>query len=165
MLHEHLQISNSSSMKLFKFLHSNDSSLRLLEFKWRLTFNVVELNKRSPNEVARFWGRSMLKLNLERIVEIPEQIFLVQNFTGDLMAERPILNSYLSGVIQEWKREKSRNVKFASPLVEFCRVNTGVKLVWIPGVRFDTGVWHRCYTHLFRDRARFTRVNWTIYFK
>jgi hypothetical protein len=25
-------------------------------------------------------------------------------------------------------------------LVEFCRVNTGVKLVWIPGVRFDTGV-------------------------
>ena len=34
-------------------------------------------------------------------------------------------------------------------LVEFCRVNTGVKLVWIPGVRFDTGVLHRCYTHLF----------------
>ena len=25
-------------------------------------------------------------------------------------------------------------------LVEFCRVNTGVKLVWILGVRFDTGV-------------------------
>jgi hypothetical protein len=25
-------------------------------------------------------------------------------------------------------------------LVEFCRDNTGVKLVWIPGVRFDTSV-------------------------
>jgi hypothetical protein len=34
-------------------------------------------------------------------------------------------------------------------LVEFCRVNTGIKLVWITGVKFDTGVRHRCYTHLF----------------
>jgi hypothetical protein len=25
-------------------------------------------------------------------------------------------------------------------LVEFCRVKTGVKLVWITGVRFETGV-------------------------
>jgi hypothetical protein len=31
----------------------------------------------------------MLKLNPERAVEIPKQIILVQNFTADLMAQRP----------------------------------------------------------------------------
>jgi hypothetical protein len=31
----------------------------------------------------------MLKQNPERAVEIPEQIILVQNFTVDLMAQRP----------------------------------------------------------------------------
>ncbi len=46
-------------------------------------------NKRSPTQVVRFWGRSVLKLNPERAVEIPEQIILVQNFTADLMAQRP----------------------------------------------------------------------------
>ncbi len=35
-------------------------------------------NKQSPTQVVRFWRRSILKLNPERIVEkIPEQIFLV----------------------------------------------------------------------------------------
>ena len=46
-------------------------------------------NKRSPTQVVRFWGRSVLKLNPERAVEIPEKIILVQNFTADLMAQRP----------------------------------------------------------------------------
>ncbi len=47
------------------------------------------LNKRSPTQVVRFWGRSVMKRNPERAVQIPEQIILVQNFTADLMAQRP----------------------------------------------------------------------------
>ncbi len=46
-------------------------------------------NKRSPTQVVRFWGRSVLKLNPEKAVKNPEQIILVQNFTPDLMAQRP----------------------------------------------------------------------------
>ena len=42
----------------------------------------------------------------------------------------------------------------------FCRVNTGVKLVWITGVRFDTGVTLTCLS----DRAGFTRVRTNIFF-
>jgi hypothetical protein len=34
--------------------------------------------------------------------------------------------------------------KVIRSLVEFCRVNTGVKLVWIPGMRFDTGFTPPC---------------------
>ena len=49
----------------------------------------MSVNKRSPTQVVRFWGRSLMKLNPERAVEIPEQIILVQNFTADSMAQRP----------------------------------------------------------------------------
>ena len=48
----------------------------------------VDINKPSPTQVFRFWGRSMLKLNQERAVEIPEQIIFVLNFKVDLMAQR-----------------------------------------------------------------------------
>ncbi len=53
---------------------------------------LTVFNKRSPTQVVQkpaFWGRPILKLNPERAVEIPEQIILVQNFTADLMAQRP----------------------------------------------------------------------------
>jgi len=53
---------------------------------------IPYFNKRSPTQVVQkpaFWGRPILKLNPERAVEIPEQFILVQNFTADLMAQRP----------------------------------------------------------------------------
>jgi hypothetical protein len=50
----------------------------------------------------------MLKLNPEKAVEISKQIFLVQNFTADLI-------SYRLGDIREWKRGKSGNSEFAPP--------------------------------------------------
>jgi hypothetical protein len=46
-------------------------------------------NKISPTQAVQFWGRSMLKLNPEIVLQIPEQIILVQNFTAVLMAQRP----------------------------------------------------------------------------
>ncbi len=50
----------------------------------------VLFNKRSQvNQVVRFGGRSMLKLNPERAVEIPETDNSCSEFYGGFMAQRP----------------------------------------------------------------------------
>ena len=56
----------------------------------------------------------MVKSNPEMSVEIPEQIFLVQNFTLDLTAQRPdFCICYRLGDTREIKREKLGNHKLA----------------------------------------------------
>ena len=67
----------------------NRLTLHGLHFQGDKTLKRIPFNKRSPTQVVRFWGRSVLKLNPERAVEIREQIIIVQNFTADLMAQRP----------------------------------------------------------------------------
>jgi hypothetical protein len=47
----------------------------------------------------------VLKRNPERAEEIPEQIFLVQNFTPDLMAQKRISISHRLGDIRDRNRE------------------------------------------------------------
>jgi hypothetical protein len=50
-------------------------------------------NKQFLAPVVWFWGRSMMKPNPERAVEIAEHIFLIQNFMAVSTAQRP--NIYL----------------------------------------------------------------------
>ena len=50
------------------------------------------LNKSSISNSLVKVGRSILKPNLERAVEIPEHIYLVQNFAAVLIAQRQVLS-------------------------------------------------------------------------
>jgi hypothetical protein len=52
----------------------------------------------------------------------------------------PILSQIARDAVSVAASSGSIKRVFSTTLVEFCRVNTGVKLVWIPGVRLDTGV-------------------------
>jgi hypothetical protein len=81
-------------------------------------------NKQSPTQ-SRFWGRSISKLNPERVVEIPKQIFLVQNSMADLMAQIPVFISYRSGDIRERKTVKIGKTKIRPPTLHRFSRSTG----------------------------------------
>jgi hypothetical protein len=73
-------------------------------------------NKQSPTQ-SRFWGRSISKLNPERVVEIPKQIFLVQNSMADLMAQIPDFYLLPIGRYSGKKNGKNRKNKNSPPYI------------------------------------------------
>ena len=73
--------------------------------------------KQSPSQVDGFGGRSILKLNPERVVEILEQTFFVQNFTVHIMAQDRIFIFYRSGDIREKKAGQVGKHKIFPPTI------------------------------------------------
>ena len=61
-----------------------------MEVKFFTVYDI--LNKSSISNSLVKVGRSILKPNLERAVEIPEHIYLVQNFAAVLIAQRQVLS-------------------------------------------------------------------------
>jgi hypothetical protein len=62
-------------------------------------------NKQSPTQVVQksgFWRRSILKANLQRAVEIPDPMCLVQNFKAVSTAQISDISENLSPIVREF---------------------------------------------------------------